>query len=177
MIHYRSMTPADIPAAAAIEATVLDGWSADTIALTLACTANHCFVAVEQAGPESAYSDSIVAVHSSASAAPHALSPSETVCGFCACTLVGDTCNLDAVSVSESHRRRGVGRGLILHAMHTLHRAGAACMWLEARSENTPALSLYGALGFVQNGLRRGFYQNPHDDAVLMAALLQRAAE
>lgn len=175
MIHYRRMIPADVSAAAAIEAAVLDSWSADTIARTLHCPASHCFVAVAQGGHAALAIDSgfsAVCLH-----APQTPPQPEIICGFCACTLVADTCNLDAVSVAESHRRRGAGRGLVLHAMQTLRGAGAAYMWLEARSQNAAALSLYASLGFVQNGRRRGFYQDPDDDAVLMAALLATSAE
>lgn len=159
MLVCRPMTSADIPAAAAIEAAVFDSWSAETIALTLASPTSHCFVAVERGD---------------AAAGADAQKQHETVCGFCACTLVADTSNLDAVSVAPDCRRRGAGRALVTHAMHVLHGAGAACMWLEVRSQNVPALTLYTALGFVQNGLRRGFYENPQDDAVLMTAALHQ---
>ena len=36
------------------------------------------------------------------------------------------------------------------------------------RAQNGAARALYASLGFVQTGMRRGFYTNPRDDAVLL---------
>ncbi len=46
--------------------------------------------------------------------------------------------------------------------------AGAQTVFLEMRAQNGAARALYASLGFVQTGMRRGFYTNPRDDAVLL---------
>ena len=53
-------------------------------------------------------------------------------------------------------------------AFRDLREEGAACIFLEVRTQNAPARALYTSLGFTQTGVRKGFYKNPADDAVLM---------
>lgn len=139
-LTFRPMTGADTDAAAAVEATVADSWSAEGIRAALACPAARCFVA-ERNGE---------------------------FAGFAAFTLVCDEANLDALSVAAAHRRCGVARGLLCCAFAALLREGAAHLYLEVRSQNAPARALYAALGFAAIGLRRNFYANPADDAILM---------
>jgi ribosomal-protein-alanine N-acetyltransferase len=50
---------------------------------------------------------------------------------------------------------------------------GAAVIELEVRASGDGALTLYRLLGFVEQARRRGYYRNPTEDAVLMAAALQ----
>ena len=57
-------------------------------------------------------------------------------------------------------------------ALEALKAEGAAVCFLEVRSRNTPALALYDALGFSRAGLRRRFFTNPPDDAIVMNRLL-----
>ena len=47
-------------------------------------------------------------------------------------------------------------------------RYGITAFTLEVRSQNTPARKLYEKLGFVSKGVRRGFYDKPKDDAVIL---------
>ncbi|MEG2036739.1 MAG: GNAT family N-acetyltransferase [Ruthenibacterium sp.] len=204
MILYRPMTHADVPAAAAIEATVADGWCAQTLHETLQAAANRCFVAVaagdamppcagESAPHEgSAGADSLTP--RTGESVPHegsagadsptprtgstggerAASTGGEICAFCAWSLVADAANLDALSVAFHHRRAGIGRGLLCFSIEVLRREGAARLWLEARCQNAPALALYTQLGFIRNGFRRGFYTGPPDDAVLMEKVLEK---
>ena len=64
--------------------------------------------------------------------------------------------------------RHGVARALLDAAFRDLREEGAACIFLEVRTQNAPARALYTSLGFTQTGVRKGFYKNPADDAVLM---------
>ena len=137
---FTSMTPADIAAAADIEATVADSWSAEGIALTLAQPASRCFVAKED----------------------------HQLLGFAAFSLVDSEANLDALSVHEAFRCEGVGGGLLEYAFGNLQAQGAQRIFLEVRSQNAPALALYHKLGFTPLGVRKGFYTKPADDAICM---------
>jgi ribosomal-protein-alanine N-acetyltransferase len=51
---------------------------------------------------------------------------------------------------------------------------GAGTIELEVRASSSGALALYCSLGFVEQGIRRGYYRHPTEDAILMAASLQR---
>ena len=46
--------------------------------------------------------------------------------------------------------------------------AGVARLYLEVRRSNARALRLYGGLGFEQTGIRKNYYEEPVEDAVLM---------
>lgn len=59
-----------------------------------------------------------------------------------------ETCGLYSVATLKSHRRRGIARALTLRAIADARAAGATCICLEADATNTPALTLYEALGF-----------------------------
>ncbi len=48
-------------------------------------------------------------------------------------------------------------------------KAGVRVWHLEVRQSNESAIRLYEKLGFVQDGLRKGYYEAPKEDAVLMS--------
>lgn len=75
---------------------------------------------------------------------------------------------LESVAVRNEMRRQGVGQALC-HAVGEWCRAqGATVLELEVRAANAGAGALYGRLGFERVGLRRGYYRDPVDDALLM---------
>jgi ribosomal-protein-alanine N-acetyltransferase len=98
------------------------------------------------------------------------------VVGFLVLSLVtnmaGGFAEIESVAVMEYARRHGVGRTLCEQASLSASLRGAESMQLEVRSANAAALSMYGALGFVEQGRRRGYYSDPPDDAVLMMSSL-----
>jgi len=90
------------------------------------------------------------------------------VCGSCAYRVFAGEMEVLDVSVHPGWRRRGLGRFLVAHALGRGWRAGAAVARLEVRAGNLAALALYEALGFRRRGVRRGYYVQPVEDAVLM---------
>ena len=75
---------------------------------------------------------------------------------------------LESVAVAGGARRGGVGRGLCEAVIAWCEEQGARGVELEVRSENGAAIALYRRMGFVEVGRRKGYYQDPEDDAVLM---------
>ena len=75
---------------------------------------------------------------------------------------------LESVVVAEDARRMGLGRALCEEIGKWCQDRGAREIELEVRSRNYSAKSLYASLGFVEEGLRRRYYRDPIDDAVLM---------
>jgi len=65
--------------------------------------------------------------------------------------------------------RRGEKLSVILmkRAMNCLKGHGCREVTLEVRAGNIPAVMLYESFGFVREGLRRGYYQNPEEDAAV----------
>jgi ribosomal-protein-alanine N-acetyltransferase len=72
------------------------------------------------------------------------------------------------VGVLPGHRRQGLAATLLQYAMHALSRRLTHGLHLEVRAANAAARALYARLGFVESGLRTGYYAAPADDAVLM---------
>ena len=65
-------------------------------------------------------------------------------------------------------RRRGIAYRLLDYAVKTERGAGLESLFLEVRENNTPARNLYASYGFRVIGVRRGYYKNPPDNAVIM---------
>ena len=74
------------------------------------------------------------------------------------------------VCVEEGYRCRGVGARLLNHLLRAAATAGAAEAYLEARPSNLSAIRLYQSLGFMQIGMRRGYYQaiGGREDAIVL---------
>jgi ribosomal-protein-alanine N-acetyltransferase len=92
----------------------------------------------------------------------------DVVLGFVVGTVVLDEAELESVAVDEAYRRLGVGSALSEALFAWASAQGAAVMRLEVRAENVAAQTMYERLGFQRCGLRRGYYVDPVDDAVLM---------
>lgn len=133
------LAEADVPAAARLEAAVPDGWSEQGIRGALHSPGARCFV----------------------------LREGGKVFAFAAFTFAAGEANLDALSVEKSARRRGFATYFLQTALETLRQAGARTCYLEVRQSNLPAQALYEKLGFIQIGIRRPFYTNPSEAAVL----------
>ena len=72
------------------------------------------------------------------------------------------------VAVREEYRRRGIAYRLLDYAVKTSRGRGLESLFLEVRSKNIAAISLYRAYGFTEVGRRRDYYRNPTDDAIVM---------
>ena len=73
------------------------------------------------------------------------------------------------IAVREDKRQRGIGYRLLSYALKTELGNGVETVFLEVRSKNEAARALYTAYGFKEISIRRNYYQNPSDDAVIMA--------
>ncbi|HSC28510.1 MAG TPA: ribosomal protein S18-alanine N-acetyltransferase [Vicinamibacterales bacterium] len=94
--------------------------------------------------------------------------PELPVAAFCACWIIRDELHINTIAVDEGHRRQGLARALMIHVMADAARAGAQRATLEVRQSNEPARRLYSALGFGVAGLRRGYYTDPDEDALIL---------
>ena len=89
------------------------------------------------------------------------------VLGYAGLHVIAGEGSVDNVAVEPDARRHGVASALL----EVFCRFGAVnleFLTLEVRKSNLPAISLYGKFGFQQAGLRKGYYQNPREDAVIM---------
>jgi ribosomal-protein-alanine N-acetyltransferase len=95
------------------------------------------------------------------------------ILGFAVVNCAGNLAELESIAVSIPGRRRGIGRALCLQGIDWSRTQGAGTIELEVRASSSGALALYRSLGFVEQGIRRGYYRHPTEDAILMGAALQ----
>ena len=72
------------------------------------------------------------------------------------------------VCVAPEARRRGIAEALMLELERRLRPKGVEKITLEVRASNEPALRLYEKLGYTQVGLRKGYYEKPREDALIL---------
>lgn len=90
------------------------------------------------------------------------------VVGYGGVWLVIDEAHVTNVAIAPDFQRRGIGRRLMLELLRAAREAGMACATLEVRAGNAPAIHLYESLGFERSALRRGYYPDNKEDAVVM---------
>ena len=90
------------------------------------------------------------------------------VAGYLVARVMGDEAEILNVAVDSSLRGAGIGRALLEASLETLRDAGVSAVFLEVRVSNAAARRLYEANGFAEVGRRRGYYDDPVEDAVLM---------
>ena len=92
----------------------------------------------------------------------------DKVVGYIGSQTVLDQADIMNVAVSPAYRRQGVGEKLVTMLTERLKNAGVLAVLLEVRVSNVPAIGLYEKLGFRQIGLRKNYYLNPKEDAMIM---------
>jgi len=66
------------------------------------------------------------------------------------------------------YRRRGVAYRLLDYAVKTERGRGLETLFLEVREQNLPARKLYKSYGFREISIRKNYYKNPSDNAIIM---------
>jgi ribosomal-protein-alanine N-acetyltransferase len=96
------------------------------------------------------------------------LSDSHYIVGFASLWVISDEAHVTNIAVRGPYRRQGIGELMLLSVIDTAREHKANTVTLEARASNTAAQLLYQKYGFKQVGLRRGYYLDNKEDAVLM---------
>ena len=91
------------------------------------------------------------------------------ILGFAGFWITADEAHITNIAVREIHRRQGIGELLLISIINLATGLNAGKLTLEVRASNIAAQSLYYKYGFTQVGLRRGYYTNNKEDAILMA--------
>lgn len=88
--------------------------------------------------------------------------------GLCGLRDIAGEGEITNVAVDASYRRRGVGARLLTHILDKGKKRGINAFTLEVRAGNRPAVSLYEKFGFLIEAVRKDFYANPGEDALIM---------
>lgn len=90
------------------------------------------------------------------------------VIGFVGTWLIVDESHITNVAVHPEFRKQGIASKLIESMISYCKEHGCIAYTLEVRAGNTPAISLYEKHGFKQDGIRKSYYQDNNEDAILM---------
>ena len=90
------------------------------------------------------------------------------VTGYVGSQTVIDESDMMNVAVHPDHRRKGIAEALVVELVEALKKRESHCLTLEVRASNEPAKALYEKLGFAQVGLRKNYYRNPKEDALIL---------
>lgn len=96
--------------------------------------------------------------------------------GYAAIQVAADQAEIVNLAVVPDHRRKGLGAQLLAMAEHIATNRGATKMYLEVAVENGPALALYSAKGYVEEGRRKGYFLRKDGrriDALIMSKALK----
>jgi tRNA threonylcarbamoyl adenosine modification protein YeaZ/ribosomal-protein-alanine acetyltransferase len=95
-------------------------------------------------------------------------SPAREILAYCACWLIFDELHINSLAVAAAQRRRGLATTLLRAVLRDAAAAGVTSATLEVRRSNTAALALYEKLDFKVEAVRRDYYQEPREDALVL---------
>ncbi len=90
------------------------------------------------------------------------------IVGYLVFWLVHDEVYLLNLTVHKDFRRCGLGQKLVAFLIDFSRHHGARWIGLEVRKSNHSALSIYGRFGFRQERVRKAYYQDNHEDGIVM---------
>jgi len=92
----------------------------------------------------------------------------DKIVGYAGMWVIIDEAHVTNVGVLPEYRGEGVGEFLMRSLIAAAKERGANMMTLEVRKSNYVAQNLYSKLGFEPIGIRRGYYMDDREDAVIM---------
>ena len=143
MIEFRKLKLRDLSAIEEIERTSYPTpWSRSMFASELAKPSSICLGAVE--------------------------AEKEELVGYLIISRYVDAWHVMNIAVAPEHRRRGIARSLMERLFEVTARDARRGYTLEVRVSNEAAIRLYEELGFKTRGIRRGYYTDNREDALVM---------
>lgn len=91
------------------------------------------------------------------------------IIGFAGFWVVGDEAHIINIAVREAYRRRGLGELLLMSIIDLSKKRKARNVTLEVRVSNSAAQGLYAKHGFNYVGVRKSYYIDNSEDALLMS--------
>lgn len=92
----------------------------------------------------------------------------ERIVGYAGIWIILDEGHITNIAVDPAYQRQGIGQGLMDVLTAAAMQRGVIAMTLEVRVSNASAQALYMKLGFIPNGIRKQYYQDDKEDALIM---------
>ena len=91
-----------------------------------------------------------------------------SIVGFLGTWYAADQAHIVSVGVADGYRRRGIGELLLIAAVEHAVARETGTITLEVRKSNAAARALYEKYGFIEQGIRKNYYSDNREDAVIM---------
>lgn len=101
----------------------------------------------------------------------------ERLVGFVGIWFMVDEAHIVTIAVAEAERRQGLGEGLLIAAIELAQRRAQEVVTLECRVSNTGAQALYEKYAFRRVGIRKRYYTDNNEDALIMTTPPIQSAE
>ena len=88
--------------------------------------------------------------------------------------VIGQEMQLHRLAVKKTMRKQGIGSLLLEEMINTCRSEGVTEGFLEVRSSNHDAVTLYQKAGFTIAGVRKGYYDDTREDAIIMRCTVKR---
>lgn len=145
MLVFRNIEETDVSGIAELERNIFsDAWTNKSIAETI--KQPQAFITVAEENGE--------------------------IAGYCIIYYVLDEGEIARIAVNERWRRRGVGRRLLDYTCECCREKHVERLLLDVRESNESARAFYKNYGFEEDGIRKNFYAEPREHAVLMSKTL-----
>ncbi len=92
------------------------------------------------------------------------------VVGYCGLMFTGDDAHVTTIAVDPAWHRHKIGSRLMLHMARVAVARGARHLTLEVRVSNVGAQAMYRRFGFHPAGIRKNYYVETNEDAIVMWA-------
>lgn len=143
MIKYRLMTEEDVPAVHQIEEAVFPTpWTLESFYNEMNLNKQAHYIVAENGQGQ--------------------------IIGFCGMWVVLDDSQITNVAVLPTGRGQGIGEALMRESIELAKSMAVTIMSLEVRVTNVVAQNLYRKLGFQDGGIRKGYYTDNQEDALVM---------
>ena len=99
------------------------------------------------------------------------------VIGYCGVWIIVDEGHITNVAVHPDYRGQGIGKMLVEHLIALCKDEEVYKLTLEVNTNNTVAQGLYQSFGFESQGVRKGYYTDTNEDAMIMWYMEEREEE
>lgn len=90
------------------------------------------------------------------------------IIGYIGCWLIGEEGHITTLVVSQKYRRNHIADILLYNLIQSLQKEDINWLTLEVKVSNIPAINLYKKFGFKELGIRKNYYQDNNEDALLL---------
>lgn len=92
----------------------------------------------------------------------------DIIIGYISVSMAADEADITNIAVDSRYRRNGIADKLLQCTFEYASNEGINKIFLEVRQSNLPAIALYEKNDFITLGIRKNYYSNPKEDAIIM---------